>query len=139
MLTPSLSARAFTAAALGLLIVIGTACSPADSSMIVDPSADARALADAATRLPGSPSDERLARLRNCESHGNYTAVSRSGTYRGAYQFSQKSWNNVAASFLPAMVNIDPIAAPDFIQDAAARALWLTSGRRSWPVCGRRA
>jgi hypothetical protein len=139
MLTPSRSARALTAAALGLLIVIGTACTPADSSMGIDPATEARALADAATRLPGSPSDETLARLRNCESHSNYTAVSRSGKYRGAYQFSQRTWNNVAASFFPPLVNVDPIATPDFIQDAAARALWLTSGRGSWPVCGRRA
>jgi CBS-domain-containing membrane protein len=52
----------------------------------------------AATRSPGAPSDATLARLRACESHGNYGAVNRSGTYRGAYQFSRRTWNNVAGA-----------------------------------------
>jgi hypothetical protein len=93
----------------------------------------------AATRRPGAPSDATLARLRNCESHGNYGAVSRSGTYRGAYQFSRHTWNNVAGTVLPLFVNRDPAAAPPHVQDAMARALWTMTGPRSWPVCGRRA
>jgi hypothetical protein len=93
----------------------------------------------AATRSPGAPSDAKLARLRACESHGNYQAVSRSGTYRGAYQFSQRTWNNVAGSVLPQFHGRDPISTPPHVQDAMARALWTMTGPRSWPVCGRRA
>lgn len=37
-----------------------------------------------------------LACVRQRESHGNYGAVSPGGTYMGAYQFSQSSWDAVA-------------------------------------------
>jgi len=90
------------------------------------------------TRSPRTPSDETLTRLRFCESKHDYRAVSRSGTYRGAYQFSRRTWNNVARQFLPQFVGVDPIAAPEFVQDAMARALWSQQGWRPWPVCGRR-
>ena len=93
----------------------------------------------AATRSPGAPSDETLANLRACESHGNYGAVSSSGTYRGAYQFSRRTWNNVAGTVLPAFVQHDPATAPPHVQDAMARALWKMEGPRQWPVCGPRA
>jgi len=93
----------------------------------------------AATRSPGAPSDVTLANLRACESHGNYKAVSRSGRYRGAYQFSRQTWNNVAKGILPRFHGVDPAVAPPHVQDAMARALWNQTGPRSWPVCGRRA
>jgi hypothetical protein len=93
----------------------------------------------AATRSPGAPSDATLARLRACESHGNYGAVNRSGTYRGAYQFSRRTWNNVAGTVLPLYLQKDPAAAPPHVQDAMARALWKMAGPRQWPVCGPRA
>lgn len=91
------------------------------------------------SRTDRAPSDEVLERLRECESHGDYSVVSASGTYRGAYQFSRRTWNNVARSFLPSYVGYDPAAAPPFVQDAMARALWSSTGPRSWPVCGYRA
>lgn len=93
----------------------------------------------AATRSQNAPSDDTLARLRACESHGNYSAVSRSGRYRGAYQFSRRTWNNVAKNVLPTFAGQDPAAAPPHVQDAMARALWAATGPRSWPVCGYRA
>lgn len=85
------------------------------------------------------PSDESLARLRACESNNNYQSRSRGGRYRGAYQFSQQTWNNVARSVRPDLVNVDPAAAPADVQDQFARELWAATGWRSWPVCGRRA
>lgn len=85
------------------------------------------------------PTASQLARLRHCESRGNYRAVSRSGRYRGAYQFSRSTWNATARRHLPHYVGVDPAQAAPEVQDAMARALWATGGRGHWPICGRRA
>jgi hypothetical protein len=65
--------------------------------------------------------------------------VSSSGTYRGAYQFSRKTWNNVAGSVLPLYEGKDPASSPPHVQDAMARVLWKQAGPRQWPICGPRA
>jgi hypothetical protein len=70
------------------------------------------------------------ARLRACESGGNYQAVSPSGRYRGAYQFDLRTWESVGGEG-------DPIDAPPAEQDARARTLYARRGRAPWPVCGR--
>ena len=49
-----------------------------------------------------------------CESGGDPTAVDASGTYRGKYQFDQRTWQSVGGSG-------DPAAAPEAEQDARAR------------------
>lgn len=87
---------------------------------------------------PGDPSDARLASIRTCESHGNYGAVSASGTYRGAYQFSRSTWNRVAAKWFPSAVGQDPAAAPGWLQDYLAKACWRMGGASQWPICGYR-
>jgi Transglycosylase-like domain len=91
----------------------------------------------AAARYQGGPSEAGLAALRACESSGNYAAVNSSGTYRGAYQFSQQTWNSVASRTHPWLVGVDPAAASPADQDAQARALYDISGRGQWPHCGR--
>lgn len=83
-------------------------------------------------------SDAGLARLRACESGGNYRIVSASGTYRGAYQFNRGTWNGVAARHYPQLRGVDPAAASPADQDRMARALWSERGRQPWPHCGRR-
>lgn len=70
------------------------------------------------------------ARLRQCESGGNYQAISASGKYRGAYQFDQRTWESVGGEG-------DPAAAPPEEQDLRARILYARSGKRPWPHCGR--
>jgi hypothetical protein len=77
------------------------------------------------------------AALRRCESGGNYGAVSSSGTYRGAYQFSRSTWNSVASRSHPHLVGVDPAAAAPADQDAMAMALYRSSGSRPWPHCGK--
>ena len=67
--------------------------------------------------------------IRQCESHGNYGAVSSGGTYRGAYQFSQSTWESVGGTG-------DPAAAPPEEQDARAAALYGSAGSSPWPNCG---
>ncbi|HSH31673.1 MAG TPA: transglycosylase family protein [Candidatus Saccharimonadales bacterium] len=80
---------------------------------------------------PVQPSggDSSLGGLRNCESGGDYGAVSRSGKYRGAYQFDQQTWESVGGSG-------DPAAASPAEQDARARDLMARRGNSPWPTCG---
>lgn len=82
-------------------------------------------------------SDASLSRLRQCESGDNYGAVSSNGRYRGAYQFSQSTWNSVASRNFFWIQGMDPAGAPFFYQDAMARALIREQGRSPWPHCGR--
>ncbi len=110
-----------------LLAVIGT--------VAITSCAGAPAIQD---HFPDAVSADGLARLRACESGGNYGAVSSSGSYRGAYQFSRSTWNNVARSYYPELNGVDPAGAAPWDQDRMARALWATAGRGQWPVCGRR-
>ncbi|HYF44573.1 MAG TPA: transglycosylase family protein [Acidimicrobiales bacterium] len=79
---------------------------------------------------PGGPSYDQWAALRNCESSGNYQAVSPSGLYRGAYQFDLGTWASVGGSGDPA------VASPEE-QDHRAQVLWSQRGSSPWPVCGR--
>lgn len=68
-----------------------------------------------------------LARLRACESGGNY-ANKRNPKYRGAYQYDYATWANYGGFY-------DPADAPPAMQDEKA---WLTYQRRGWqpwPSC----
>lgn len=85
----------------------------------------------------GGPSEAQWAALRACESSGNYGAVSSTGAYRGAYQFSQQTWDSIASRHHPWLVGVDPAAAAPADQDAQARALYAASGPGQWPHCGR--
>lgn len=123
------SARVLLSAAL-----LGTfalaACTPEDIAAVQ--------AAQAADKFRHVISDDGLARLRHCESTGNYRAVSRTGTYRGGYQFHRNTWNAVAARHYPHLRGVDPAAAAPWDQDRMARALWAEQGRHPWPHCGRR-
>lgn len=71
------------------------------------------------------------AALARCESGGNARAVSASGTYRGAFQFSLATWRSVG------MVG-DPIDHSYGEQLAAAQRLQARSGWSQWPACSRK-
>jgi hypothetical protein len=67
------------------------------------------------------------------ESHGNYAAVSPDGTYRGAWQFDQSTWDGaVARAGYPEWSGRDPATAPPGVQDAAAHQLYLERGNQPW-------
>jgi hypothetical protein len=67
------------------------------------------------------------------ESHGNYGAISPDGTYRGAWQFNQSTWNGaVARAGYPQWSGRDPATAPPGVQDAAAHQLYLERGNQPW-------
>ena len=83
-------------------------------------------------------SNAQLKALRDCESTDNYEATSKSGTYRGAYQFDQRTWNDVASRHFPWLQDLDPATVEFFWQDAMTRALYSERGAQPWPVCGRR-
>jgi hypothetical protein len=112
--------------AVGLTLLLSS-CTPEQIRLFVAVLGKDRAVA----------SDAALARLRNCESGGNYGAVSASGAYRGAYQFNRQTWNGVASRHFPWLNGMDPAGAAPYFQDAMARALIRERGRSPWPHCGR--
>ncbi len=71
-----------------------------------------------------------LARIAQCESGGNPTAVSADGVYRGKYQFTRATWRDMGGTG-------DPAAADGATQDAMAAKLYAARGTAPWPVCSR--
>ncbi len=88
-------------------------------------SAPAKAKTQSTTSAPSGT----LAKIAQCESGGDPTAVSSSGQYRGKYQFSRATWRDLGGSG-------DPAAAPESVQDAMAAKLYAQRGAQPWPVCG---
>jgi hypothetical protein len=66
--------------------------------------------------------------IKKHESGGNYSATSKSGKYRGAYQFDQRTWESAGGSG-------DPAAASPQEQDARAAQLYAQRGSQPWSVC----
>lgn len=79
---------------------------------------------------PSAAESATLAKIRWCESRNNYSIVSASGRYRGAYQFDRTTWGGVGGSG-------DPAAASPAEQDYRALLLLRMRGTRPWPRCGR--
>ena len=71
-----------------------------------------------------------LARIAQCESGGDPTAVSADRRYFGKYQFSRATWRRMGGRGNPAR-------APEAEQDERAAMLYEQEGTRPWPVCGR--
>ena len=88
--------------------------------------------------LPAGTTEEQWHALRECESTQNYRAVSRSGRYRGAYQFSIRTWDWVAGMHYPELVGVDPIDASPSDQDKMAYKLYEINGWDPWPTCKKR-
>ncbi len=69
--------------------------------------------------------------LALCESSNDPRAISRTGKYRGLYQFDLATWRSVGG-------HGDPIDASSVEQTLRAQLLYAARGRQPWPVCGRR-
>lgn len=69
-----------------------------------------------------------LAKLRACESGGNY-ANKKNPLYRGAYQYSYSTWGNKYGIY-------DPADATPAQQDQAAWETYQRRGWQPWPHCG---
>lgn len=68
--------------------------------------------------------------LARCESGGDPKAVSPTGKFRGAFQFSLRSWRWVGMTG-------DPVDYPLDVQRQAAVRLYTRQGAGAWPYCGR--
>ena len=88
--------------------------------------ADAAAFAGGAS---AATADD-FARLRQCESGGNYAINTGNGFY-GAYQFDRGTWNGLG---YPGTAN----QASPATQDAAAAKLQSQRGWSPWPACSRK-
>jgi hypothetical protein len=108
-------------AVAALVLAAGTACIPIQPGEIGDARLDRLGRCETGTQAPDPP---------------NYRAVSKSGTYRGAFQFDQSTWDSIASRHWPSAVGMDPAAAPAFLQRHLARKLWRERGPRPWPHCG---
>lgn len=111
-----------------IALVLTASCTPQEIQQYLESTGEVRHVL----------SNSQLQRLRQCESTDNYGAVSASGSYRGAYQFNQRTWNAVAERHFAWLVGTDPAQAAPWWQDAMARALWSERGNQPWPICGRR-
>jgi hypothetical protein len=70
-----------------------------------------------------------LKQIAECESGGDPRAVSAGGRYRGKYQFSIDTWQNLGGKG-------DPVDASEAQQDRIALKLYRRSGTAPWPSCG---
>jgi Transglycosylase-like domain len=83
--------------------------------------------------LPDPALNPFLTCVVQAESGGNYGAVSPNGTYMGAFQFSQSTWNIAAqAAGLGLLVGVPPNLATRAEQDTVAVALYALDGERPW-------
>lgn len=81
-----------------------------------------------ATAMPAhAATADDFAKLRQCESGGNYSINTGNGFY-GAYQFDLQTWHGLGYSGLPS-------DAPPALQDQAAYKLYDSRGWAPWPSC----
>jgi peptidoglycan hydrolase-like protein with peptidoglycan-binding domain len=104
------------------------------NGLVVDGIAGPQTLAALGLNARGSsaPADAAtvLARIAQCESGGDPTAVSADRRYFGKYQFSRATWRLVGGRGNPAR-------ASEAEQDQRAAILYEREGTAPWPVCGR--
>jgi hypothetical protein len=127
-LTPDGVAGPRTLAALGLRSV--SAHAAGNGGVSADDGTTTTAGTTTTTAPPAGTSAV-LAAIAKCESGGNPTAVSRSGRYRGKYQFSRATWAALGGTG-------DPAKAPEAVQDQLAATLYAQRGPSAWPACSRR-
>jgi hypothetical protein len=82
-------------------------------------------------RYTGPITDDTFIRLSWCEAGGRADAVSRSGKYFGAFQFSLATWHSMGMAG-------NPIDYPYDVQLETAKRLQARSGWGQWPVCSRK-
>ncbi|MGC8471099.1 MAG: transglycosylase family protein [Acidimicrobiales bacterium] len=86
---------------------------------------------------PSSSAPPQLNAFLRCvvqaESSGNYQAISPTGQYMGAFQFSQSTWNEAAQlAGMPTLVGVPPYDASPTDQDLLAIALYNADGEQPW-------
>ena len=119
--------RGETAPIVDIDLSLGTRKLGAATGVAVVAAGAAVALAPAAGAA-ATPDD--FARLRMCESGGNYATNTGNGYY-GAYQFSLQTWRGMGNTGLPS--DASPAE-----QDAQAARLQAARGWQPWPACSRK-
>ena len=76
------------------------------------------------------PTPAQWSALRMCESSNRPNAVSRTGKYRGLYQFDLPTWKSVGGKG-------DPAKATRAEQHKRAMILHSKRGWKPWPECGK--
>ena len=72
-------------------------------------------------------------RAHESDTSGGYGAVSSGGSYRGAYQFAQSTWDAaVAGAGYDQYAGVPADQVPPDVQDAAAAHLYSVSGNNPW-------
>lgn len=72
-------------------------------------------------------------RAHESDTAGGYNAVSSGGSYRGAYQFQQSTWDAaVAGAGFDQYAGVPADQVPAEVQDAAAAHLYSVSGTSPW-------
>jgi hypothetical protein len=72
-------------------------------------------------------------RAHESDTSGGYGAVSSGGSYRGAYQFTQGTWDAaVAGAGYDQYAGVPADEVPPEVQDAAAAHLYSVSGNNPW-------
>ena len=94
--------------------------------------------ASAGIEIPAGTTEEQWHALRECESNQNYQALNPTGQYRGAYQFSIRTWNWVAGMHYLELEGVDPADASSEDQDKMAYKLYEINGWNPWPTCKKR-
>lgn len=85
-------------------------------------------MASSANAATASDASTTLAKIKQCESGGNYTAVNSSSGASGAYQFLDSTWRSMSA----AAGYSTAASAPASVQDAAALELYTKMGTSPW-------
>ncbi|MEV4422900.1 transglycosylase family protein [Patulibacter sp. NPDC049589] len=98
--------------------------------MGVSASASTRSATTKDAAATGTAPNAALAKIAQCESGGDPTAISSTGQYRGKYQFDRQTWRANGGTG-------DPAAAPEATQDRIAAKLFADRGAQPWPVCGK--
>ncbi len=114
--------------------ITGTSGSAPPADTATAPAASASVSSVSTT--PSVPTAQQWENLRQCESWGDYTIVSRNGLYYGAYQFEIRTWDDVASRHAPQLVGTLPSEASPQQQDFLAQKLYDERGWQPWPVCG---
>lgn len=124
-------AAAARAAALAAMRAATPPPAPAPSPVPTTASSSSTTASSSSTALPVLPPFLRC--VIQAESGGNYQAVSPTGGFMGAFQFSQSTWN-VAAQLagMPTLIGVPPNQASAYDQDLLAIALYRADGEQPW-------
>ena len=114
----------------GMIAADIAAAAPADAHTTGETARKAQPRSRARARRQAPPTAANFARLRQCESGGNYSINTGNGYY-GAYQFSARTWRGLGYEGLPHQASAAT-------QDEAAAKLQAQQGWRPWPGCSRK-